>query len=109
MQVAGWTLLFAIVALSLAPQPLRPVTPVPHIAEHATIFFFAGLALGLAYSSRFLEWLLGLSTFTLGIEIAQLWVPGRHARWLDFIVDVSAIALGLGIGFILSKRSTILS
>jgi hypothetical protein len=31
MQVAGWMLLFAIVALSVVPQPLRP--------EHASEFF----------------------------------------------------------------------
>jgi len=108
MQVAGWMLLFAIVALSVVPQPLRPETSIPHVMEHASVYFLTGLAFGLGHPSRFVGWLLGLSAFTLAIEIAQIWIPGRHARASDFVVDASAVALGLGVSFILSRRSTIL-
>ncbi|WP_371135809.1 hypothetical protein [Bradyrhizobium sp.] len=42
------------------------------------------------------------------IEILQFWAPGRHARWLDFVVDALAACVGLAlaacIGWI-KKRS----
>ena len=109
MQIAGWTLLFVIVAFSLVPPALRPTTILPHSLEHATIYFLTGCAFGLGYSSNFLTWLLSLSTFTLAIEVAQRWIPGRHARGLDFIVDVFSITVGLGIGVMLARRSAISS
>ena len=31
------------------------------------------------------------------IEIAQLWVPGRHARLIDFLVDTTAACIGIGL------------
>ena len=77
-QASGWILLFAIAAVSVVPAELRPNTALPHDLEHAGIYFLAGCAFGLSYPNRFLAWLVGLSTSTLAIEIAQLWVPGRH-------------------------------
>src|SRR5689334_11486539 len=106
-QIVAWTLLLAIVILSLVPQPMRPVTSFPHVVEHASIYFFAGFAFGLAYPGRLPRWLLGLSVLSLGIEIAQLWIPGRHARGLDFALDVSALLMGLGLSVMFSRRSTI--
>jgi VanZ family protein len=105
-QTAGWILLVAIATLSFVPPPLRPITSLPHVMEHAAIYFLAGCAFGLGCPNRFLTWLAGLSTFTLAIEIVQLWIPGRHARGLDFLVDVFSISVGLGIGVMLARRST---
>ena len=103
-QILGWILLLAIVALSVVPPSLRPVTILPHDFEHAAIFLFAGGAFGLGYKNGFLAWLLGLSTFTLAIEITQRWIPGRHARGLDFFVDVFSIGVGLTIGAMVARR-----
>ena len=105
-QTTGWILLLAIAALSFVPPSLRPVTFLPHIVEHLVMFFIAGCAFGIGYPNRFLKWLAGLSTFTLAIEIVQLWIPGRHARGLDFLVDVFSVSVGLGIGTVLARRST---
>jgi VanZ family protein len=105
-QTTSWILLLAIAALSFVPPPLRPITCLPHIVEHTAIYFIAGCAFGLGYPNRFLTWLAGLSTFTLAIEIVQLWIPGRHARGLDFLVDVLSISAGLGIGVKLAPRYT---
>jgi VanZ family protein len=32
------------------------------------------------------------------IEILQLYVPGRHARWIDFAVDAVAAVVGIFVG-----------
>jgi VanZ family protein len=43
-----------------------------------------------------------LVIFSGSIEIAQLFVPGRHARLSDFIVDTVAVCIGLVTSSLLS-------
>jgi VanZ family protein len=40
----------------------------------------------------------GLVVFSAMIEILQLYIPGRHARWIDFVVDAIAAVVGILIG-----------
>ena len=91
----AWLILIVIVFLSLAPAELRPETSLPHIVEHAGIFAAAGIAFAAGYPRR--EWLLiaGSIFFCASIELAQLAVPGRHARLGDFIIDAAAALAGL--------------
>ena len=93
-------LLIAIVVLSLVPAHYRPVTALPHSLEHLTIFFAAGLAFGIGYPQR--HRFPALLVFTAVIEMAQLVVPGRHARLTDFVVDAVGIMTGLSLGLIAS-------
>ena len=102
-QATGWILLFGIAYISIVPPELRPETVLPHDLEHATIFFLAGCAFGIGYPNGFQNSLLGLTAFTLAIEIAQVWVSGRHARLLDFAVDAVSIGMGLAIGATLAR------
>ena len=83
----GAALLIAIVVLSLVPAHDRPVTALPHSLEHLTIFFAAGLAVGIGYPQHHRFQFPALLVFTAVIEMAQLVVPGRHARLTDFVVD----------------------
>ena len=101
----GYFLLLVIAVLSVVPQAyvpaLSPATYADrliHIIEHATIFLLAGLAFGIGYPNRIVFSFLGLGTYTLGVEIAQLWIPGRHARVSDFLVDIIAVSVGLYMG-----------
>ena len=103
MRSVGWTLLFAIAALSFAPPEFRPVTIFPHNLEHVIIYFLAACAFGLAYSDDFVIWLVGLTGFTLVMEIVQLLIPGRHARVSDFLVDAFGVAMGLVGGVTLAR------
>src|SRR5262245_1379296 len=104
VRAVAWFVLVAIVVLSLVPPGARPTTIVPHNVEHAGIFLFDGLAFGIAYFG--FEWL--LSTWSLlfcaCIELAQLMVPGRHARLSDFLVDAAAVCLGIFAGSMLIRR-----
>ena len=102
-QLAGWTLAVIIAALSLVPGTIRPVTGVAHDFEHLLIFLAAGFAFAFGYRSR--PWLvaIGLMVFSGTIEVAQSFVPGRHARVHDFVVDATAALLGLGIGWLLAR------
>jgi len=89
-QPAAWLLAGTFVVLSLDPPSVRPVTGAAHDLEHLLIFLATGMAFGLGYPRR--VWLLtfALPTFAAAIEVAQNWVPGRHARMSDFLIDAAA-------------------
>jgi VanZ family protein len=100
-RVSAWLLVLAITVLTLIPPSYRPTTEAPHSVEHLAIFLATGLAFGVGYSSRPLA--IGLPLFCGVIEIAQLWVPGRHARLGDFIVDAGASFVGLGLAYFATR------
>ena len=104
-RLVAWFALAAIVVLSLVPPGARPTTFFPHKIEHAGIFFVDGIAFGIAY--RGYEWLssIGAVIFCAGIELAQLMIPGRHARLSDFFVDAAAICVGIFAGSALTRMT----
>jgi VanZ family protein len=102
-RIVAWSLAAAIVVLSVVPPAFRPVTAAPHGFEHFLIYWAAGLAFGLGYERKHGLLAILLLIFTGSVEIAQLFVPGRHARLSDFIVDAGAVLAGL-IGVSLFRR-----
>jgi VanZ family protein len=84
----------AIVVLSVVPPTLRPETSLPHDVEHFAIFWATGVAFALGYSLTPLL-ATALVAFSGAVEITQMFMPGRHARLSDFIVDAIASILGL--------------
>ena len=95
LRAVAWLLIVVISVLSLVPPSHRPVTGTPHNFEHFAIFMLTGLAFGLGYHFRHLSQAAGLIAFAGAIEIAQYWVPGRHARIGDFIVDAMSACIGV--------------
>ena len=102
-RIAAWLLTATIVILSLVPPSLRPETSAPHSVEHFTIYAATGFAFGLGYKHRHDLLAILLVIFTGGIEIAQLFVPGRHARLSDFIIDAIAACMGLAIASLVRR------
>jgi VanZ family protein len=93
-RIAGWTLVTAIIVLSVVPPNLRPETDLPHALEHFAIYWATGVAFALGYS--FTPLLVTVLVLFSGVaEILQLFIPGRHARVSDFIVDALASVIGL--------------
>jgi VanZ family protein len=77
------------------PPGLRPETPVPHSLEHSAIFFATGAAFAGGYNLSRSQLAIFLVIFSGAVEIAQLFVAGRHARMADLIVDTVASLGGL--------------
>jgi VanZ family protein len=94
-RLLAWALAAIITYLSLVPPGLRPETGAPHDLEHFAIFALTGLAFRLGYDRRHLRMSVLLVAFSAAIETAQLFVPGRHARLGDFLVDALALTLGV--------------
>jgi VanZ family protein len=105
-RITGWLLVVVITVLSLVPAWLRPDTGVPHKLEHFAIFALTGFAFGLGYNRRFLLATLWLVFFTGAIELAQFLVPGRHARLMDFVVDVLAICVSAAAGKVIASQAS---
>jgi len=46
---------------------------------------------------------LGLVAFSAAIELIQLLILGRHARFSDFVVDALSVSIGVGLAFLLAE------
>ena len=102
-RIMGWLLAAAIVVFSLVPPDLRPLTDAPHALEHFVIFAATGLAFGMGYRPRY-PIAIALVVFAGAIEVAQLLVPGRHARLSDFIVDAFAACIGFLASYVVTRK-----
>jgi len=102
-QIFAWLCVAAIAVLSLVAPSWRPVTVLPHNLEHAAIFAIAGFLAGLGYPARPLRSFAGFVIFAGAIELAQIPVPGRHARFSDFVIDALAACAGVGAAFVIGK------
>jgi VanZ family protein len=74
-----------------------------HAIEHFAIFAITGFAFGLAYDRKPIGIMLVLVIFAGVIELAQLFVPGRHARLSDFIVDALAACVGAALASVTAR------
>jgi VanZ family protein len=83
----AWIVILALVMISLAPASLRPRTGISHNFEHFGAFLVAGVFWGFAYTEGLRLWFGPVLIFAGSIELLQLLVPGRHARFTDFVVD----------------------
>ena len=81
------------------PPSYRPVTEASHGFEHLAIFLATGLAFGAGYPSRPFRIAVALVIFSGTVELLQQWVPGRHARLSDFLVDGTAAEFGTLLAF----------
>lgn len=94
VRLFAWFLAAAVAFATLGPANLRPHSSLGQDGEHALAFVLVGLAFGFAYAARRLSVAM-FAVLLIGVlELLQLWAPGRHARWEDFIVDALAACLG---------------
>lgn len=70
----------------------KPVLDPGHVVLFTVLGYVAGRAFARYRSVVVLAW---LAVFGGASEIAQIWVPGRHARVSDFVADVLAAAAAL--------------
>ena len=103
IRAAAWILLIAIAALSLVPASHRPLTGASHGVEHLAIFMISGVAFGLGYRSSRMYQAIGLICFAAAIELAQYFVPGRHARFSDFAVDSISACAGVLAAWLMTR------
>jgi VanZ family protein len=97
LRLLAWLLAAAVVFATLGPPAYRPHAAITHDGEHALAFVLLGLAFAFAYPRQRLP-VAGISVILIGIlELLQLFVPGRHARLEDFLVDALTALIGFAI------------
>ena len=94
LRIIAWLLAAAITFATLGPPRLRPHSHLGQDGEHTLAFVLLGLAFGLAYTGNRLRTAV-ITVILIGVlELLQLFVPGRHARLEDFVVDALAACIG---------------
>src|ERR1700745_1282164 len=100
-RIIAWLLTAAVTFATLGPPSYRPHSALGQDGEHALAFVLVGLAFGLAYPRRRLL-TPGIAVVLIGVlELLQLWMPGRHARLEDFLVDALAACAGIAVAAML--------
>jgi VanZ family protein len=95
LRIVAWSLAAAVAFATLGPPTYRPRSDLGQTGEHALAFLVVGLAFGLAYG-RNRRATAAASIVLIGLlELLQRWMPGRHARLGDFVVDALAACAGL--------------
>src|SRR5436309_2270340 len=101
LRIIAWLLTAAVTFATLGPPRYRPHSALGQDGEHALAFVLVGLAFGLAYPQRRLL-TAGIAVVLIGVlELLQLWMPGRHARLEDIIVDALAACVGIAVAAVL--------
>lgn len=101
LRLIAWGLAVAVTFATLGPPRFRPHAHLSQNGEHALAFILVGLAFGLAYRHSRLPTALAAVVLTGALEFLQFWVPGRHARLSDFVVDALAVCAGLAVAAVL--------
>jgi VanZ family protein len=97
LRIIAWLLAAAVTFATLGPPSYRPHSPLGQDGEHALAFILIGVAFGLAYTEHRLR-VAVIAVMMIGtLELLQLWMPGRHARLEDFVVDALTACVGLAI------------
>ena len=87
LRLSAWLLAAAVTFATLGPPSARPHSDLGQDGEHALAFILVGVAFALAYPRARLRVSAVAIVMTGVLEILQLWMPGRHARLEDFLVD----------------------
>jgi hypothetical protein len=101
LRIIAWLLTAAVTFATLGPASLRPHSDLGQDGEHALAFVLVGLAFGLAYTRHRLL-TAGIAVVLIGVlELLQFSMPGRHARWQDFMIDALAACVGIAVAAML--------
>jgi VanZ family protein len=100
----AWIAVLALAVLSLVPGEFRPhVTTSHYNFEHFAAYFVTSAVFVLAYG-RTLRSVLPIVFFLVIysglLEIAQLWIPGREARFTDFVASALGALAGILLFFV---------
>jgi VanZ family protein len=67
------------------------------LLEHFAVYCVAGFVLGFGYFDRFslLSIAVGLSIYSGALEVAQLFIPGRGSKLIDFFASSAGAWTGV--------------
>jgi VanZ family protein len=93
--ICAWALLVFIASATISPFEARPTLSTSPRVEHLAAFAVLGLLFLLAYPRHTILVCVVVLGSALLLELAQLIIPGRHARVVDAIEKMAGGALGV--------------
>lgn len=102
--ICGWLVVAVVTFSTLSPIRERPGGASPHL-EHFFAFCLMGAAFGIANPRR---WKLVASAVVgtaIGLEIAQLFTPDRHARIVDALTKIAGGLTGVLLALVITRIS----
>jgi VanZ family protein len=105
IRVIAWVLLATAIVLTVVPAQLRPVTGAPSPIEHFAMFFLIGSAFTLGYSRSDYPLCGAAIAFAGALELLQRFVPGRHARLSDFVIDALSAVIGIALSGLIDRNN----
>ena len=103
LRTLSWISLTVIVLLTLVPSELRPITILAHNTEHFGIFFITGALFMFAYQIRLGLFLIVAIIVCGFLELLQVYIPGRHARLTDAVVDAMSACIGIAFAWVVLR------
>jgi hypothetical protein len=96
-RVAGLACIVALIVLSLVPGTERPHTGLPGQIEHFIAYCGTAGLLGLGYLTATARFGIAatLALLAVVLEIAQLWIVGRHSQFIDFAASSAGACAGI--------------
>jgi len=96
VKIAGGLAVVVFAVLSLVPWQFRPHTGAPGPLEHIAAYTIIGGLLTFGYHRRSQPFIvvLSLSLCAAILEIAQIWVPGRDPKFIDFAASSAGALIG---------------
>ncbi|WP_011582196.1 MULTISPECIES: VanZ family protein [Chelativorans] len=99
---APFLILAVILYSTLSPLDMRPRTGFPPHFEHFLAFALLGGLYAIAFPRRILLILFAIVLAAAGLELLQLTLTDRHARFADFAIKLmGGIVGGTGVWFVL--------
>ncbi|KAB1071648.1 VanZ family protein [Methylobacterium planeticum] len=93
-RILGWSLLAALVFVTVCPIGLRPVSEAPVWLERFGAFALLGFLFALGYPKHRWQVLVLTAGAAGGLELLQVLQPSRHGRVPDFLVKVAGGCFG---------------
>lgn len=103
--VAGALSLAFVAFATLSSIELRPTTEFGIGWEHLTAFAVIAAFLTFAFPKRVWQILVVVVVAAILLELAQLYVPGRHARWNDGATKIFGSLIGVAAGWFIARRT----
>jgi VanZ family protein len=95
----AWIAVIALAVLSLVPGEFRPHFTTSHYnIEHFAAYFLTSAVFALAHQGTIqsgLPIVFFLVIYAALLETAQHWIPGREARFTDFIAGTLGVVAGI--------------
>jgi VanZ family protein len=106
-RLIGSLAIVAIAVLSLVPGNMRPHTSAPPRLEHIAAYLLTAGLLSYGYGNHRNPAIIALclSFYSAALEIAQIYVPGRHADLMDVAAGSTGAFIGSALAWIVLRTS----